>query len=107
MFLRDYADIPNMETVKIENWEIVYSPPNPYTAPECCPPYLYGQVYGHPRFEDGKFISTSMIVDAYGNHVKTKNTEYVLGKPSDKYAEWCKKHCPHIDLSNPFKHEGK
>jgi len=47
---------------------------------------LNGQAYGHDRFSDGRIIWTTPIVsvDYETSHVKTQNTEYILGKPKDE-----------------------
>ena len=100
--LLEFDDIPYMENVRIENWELVYTQNNPYQAPECRQSVLCGQVYGHPDFDDGESIMTSTIMDTNGVYVKTHSHIYILGKVSDKYAEWCKKHSPHADLVKPF-----
>lgn len=58
--------------VRIENWTILDN-------------QLYGEAYGHPRFEDGKKVRTSSIKEVpmmpeEGDKVETQNTIYVLGK---------------------------
>ncbi len=89
--------------VRIENWELVAAPENPYQAPEIWPLRLQGEVYGHDRFEDGESITTSRIVHAEGKFVRTNNNEYILGEPSEKYAAWYKeKHGVELDADSPF-----
>lgn len=90
-FLESCVDTYNMEknVIKIENWALIFTQPDPYTAPECCPSRLTGNVFGHPDFEDGTFVSTSTILEASGNLVKTKNNTYLLVNPCEKYVKWC------------------
>lgn len=90
--------------VRIENWELIFVPEdrNPYMAPELWPSRLGGEVYGHPDFEDGEWITSSIIVDTNGYRVKTKSRVYCLGNVHEKYAAWCRKQHPKVDLSSPF-----
>ena len=83
------------KTARLENWSIVAANElTVYEAPELQRYKLQGDVYGHPGFEDGEFITTSTImsedVKKYGT-VETRNTSYELGTPSDHYLIWCKK----------------
>lgn len=64
------------QTAKLERWTLVKG-------------RLQGYVYGHPRFADGEFVTTSTVMSPPdsvkdGNTVQTKNTEYQL---SNKYKE--------------------
>jgi hypothetical protein len=64
------------QTVRLERWTFVKG-------------RLQGYVYGHPRFADGEFVTTSTVMSAPdsvkdGNTIQTKNTEYQL---SNKYKE--------------------
>lgn len=77
--------------MKIENWAIVGSPFGPFK------PYsseyeisISGTVYGNPKFEDGKWITTSKIVgyDFDANCVITKsNSLYELGTVNPDYEK--------------------
>ena len=83
------------KTVTIENWSIVASNKlGPYQAPEMQQYALTGEAYGQPDFEDGKFITTSAIINSNDlkHHaiVESHNTLYKLGEPSDSYILWCK-----------------
>lgn len=54
-----------------------------------------GEIYGDEkgRFEDGTYIWTSRCSNGinYDDHsVQTRNTLYKLGKPHEKYIQWCK-----------------
>lgn len=58
--------------VRIENWKIFDN-------------QLIGDVFGHPRFEDGTAVRTSSILEVpmlpeEGDTVETRNTFYRLGK---------------------------
>ena len=54
-------------TIKIENWSIV-AETSPYTAPELLQSRLHGNIYEHPKFEDGALVTTSIITKADGWH---------------------------------------
>jgi hypothetical protein len=93
----------SMGTIRIENWSVVASSNNPYTPPERAPLRLTGNVYGHPKHYEGRFVETSSIVSSSGVMVNTRSgSRYVLGKPCPKYLSWLEDHHPHIDPSNPF-----
>ncbi len=84
-----------MQKATLENWSVV-SFCDEYTAPECKKYNLFGNVYNHPRFENGDFIYTSYIKEVNGKIVQTYNTEYTLGKPDKKYVEKCKQYGWHV-----------
>ena len=71
---------------EIKNWCIVNSSgiDEMYRAPECRSSYLYGEVYGHPKFEDGMKIATSAIKRFIHEQdviiVETKNSKYIIRK---------------------------
>lgn len=76
-----------MPEIRIENWAIVEDI-DAYTAPEMVKKRLTGSVYGHPRFEDGKVVTTSSLkeVDMVTRSVLTKSgSKYLLGTPSAEY----------------------
>src|SRR5258708_5587422 len=54
---------------------------------------LYGEVFGHPKFEDGSKAYTSAIVERNGDKVETRNTVYTLLpspiKPAIDKAKLC------------------
>ncbi len=79
---------------RIEKWSIGSAYFNPYQAPELQKKYLYGEIYDDEkgRFENGTYISTSSIqeLDLENNVAETKNTTYILGKPSEDYLKWLK-----------------
>lgn len=60
--------------VRIENWYVVVK-------------RIHGDAYGHPRFDDGTAVVTSVIEKPKtpykeGDVVETRNTLYTLGKPA-------------------------
>ena len=77
---------------KLENWSIGVIA-HPYSAPETWVSSLHGNVYGHPKFQDGDEISTSQIewADINKKEAKTANTLYFLGQVSEDWVGWLKK----------------
>lgn len=79
--------------MRLENWYVTNDFLNPYVAPELKPCYLIGNVYGHPRFEDGRQVITSRIMEIKdkGDHkeaVTKSGSIYELYKEDvDSYAE--------------------
>lgn len=72
--------------MKLENWALTPTDRNPYLAPELQSMVLIGEVYGHPRFEEGHHISTSTIVGKRGEVILTRSgSEYELGEPHPDY----------------------
>lgn len=69
------------DKIIMKNWSVC-TKGKPYMAPEIWTNYLYGNVYGHPRFKDGDLVSTSSIVDVKDGEgykiVSTRNTDYIL-----------------------------
>tara|TARA_Y100001951_G_scaffold89432_1_gene81834 strand:- start:203 stop:493 length:291 start_codon:yes stop_codon:yes gene_type:complete len=79
--------------VGIENWSIVAGNQlTPYQAPELQTYKIRGEVHGHPGFEDGESVTTSVICERNGRFVETANTRYHLGYPSVDYLQWCHDH---------------
>lgn len=70
---------------RLENWSVVTK--DPYTPPEFA--RIEGEVYGHPRFNDGELVALSRVQEVNGNIVKTRNTTYILGEPHPDYVKWC------------------
>ncbi len=73
--------------MKIENWAVVTPNPNPYLPQEVQSASLQGKVFGHPRFDDGKKITTSSIVgkNKSGKVVTVSGSEYKLGNIDPSY----------------------
>lgn len=64
--------------IRIENWAVVWDQ------------RLNGEVYGHPRFPEGKVVTTSPIVkyDKEQNTFRTQSgSVYQLGEPRAGYEE--------------------
>jgi len=78
---------------RLENW-FISSEGSPYQAPELQKKRLTGAIYEDEkhRFEDGKIVTTSSLIelDLKNNIAKTRNTKYILGKPSENYLKWLK-----------------
>lgn len=74
--------------MRLENWSIGRHPKaSPYKAPEQCQ-CLSGNVYDNPKFEQGKGITTSVIVDVdcVNQLVRTASgTVYELGVAHPDY----------------------
>lgn len=75
--------------MKIENWAVVSPVKSPYDSPELVGPSLNGQVFGHPRFPDGKWVTTSTICGINEeNEVTTMSgSSYELGQVRESYEE--------------------
>ena len=88
-----------MNNCILKDWAIVESPKtveNKYLAPELRKYYLIGHVYGHPKFSDGRRITTSRIMDYRMNTriITTRNTNYQLENPRDDYKRFVEKNNP-------------
>lgn len=82
---------------RLENWSIVFDSCTEdmyYKAPELIKKRLQGDIYDdeNKRFENGEFVVTSSIqeLNIKENYAQTKNTKYILGKPSEDYLKWLK-----------------
>lgn len=71
------------QKARLENWSLEESPIDPERR------VLWGNVYGHPRFEDGTLVRTSRVVEANVEErwAKTLNTDYTLGISFDEAVE--------------------
>ena len=88
-------------SVRLENWSVRSS--NAYLAPENNPTYLCGEAYGHPRYENGAKIRTSIIVDVSGRQVITiSGTVYELGEIRPEYRQWLDDNGFAYDPDNPI-----
>jgi len=83
------------QTMRLENWSTTGSD-DPYQPPEHQTRRLQGNVYNHPRFNDGRSIRTSSIVSIDGGTVTTKNSVYTLGEPDPRFVEWCRENGHHV-----------
>ncbi len=71
----------------IKNWSVVVTSPSPYQAPETQIPSLQGEVFGHPRFDDGAKITTSSIcgINDQDGILTFSGSCYVLGQIDPEY----------------------
>lgn len=67
-----------MKRPKLENWRLVGGD------------QIVGQVFGHPKFEDGTEVWTSRVacLDLESGKAITKNSEYELGMPYDLTSDF-------------------
>ena len=52
---------------------------------------LQGNAYGHPNFEDGKFVVTSKVMDldiSNGRSSTYSGREYILGQTNQEWIVW-------------------
>lgn len=75
--------------MRIEDWSVTTSVVNPYAAPETQRRSLYGRVFGHPRFDDGKSVTTSSIVgkNSRGEVLTSSGSSYELGQVDPLYED--------------------
>ena len=69
--------------VVMKNWVLITNNEGGYRAPELVVEQLTGNVYGHPRFEDGHEVTTTRI-EMWLPHCEiaiTRNTTYQLIDP--------------------------
>ena len=81
-------DIPEEKRMRIENWAVIFPPSiSPYTPPELLKQSLQGKVFGNPRFNDGKFVTTSSITGKNSrNEILTHSgSAYELGEIDPTY----------------------
>lgn len=72
--------------MKLEKWYIgPRSDGDPYQPPET-QPALHGNVYGHPDYKDGTFITTSLLKRVKDGKVETQSGSlYELGEVATEY----------------------
>jgi hypothetical protein len=72
--------------MKLDNWRLVTHNRHPGPSPESRLKRLYGKVFGHPHFDDGYEMTTSLIVGVREGRVVTQSGPvYELGAPADDY----------------------
>jgi len=79
--------------IYLKKWSVGCTLYSPFLAPERASYVLEGLVFGHPKFADGKSITTSQIVKVDGKIVNTASgSEYIVeGPPSEAYLDFLKK----------------
>lgn len=94
-------------SIRLENWSCCSSIDDPWMSPELKVLLgglqLQGEVYGHPKFVDGKHVVTSSVQSVEGKVVKTKNTEYELGKVNPDFKKFIEKSGYKFDDDCPIK----
>lgn len=90
-----------MKIAKIENWFVANR--NPTLPPEQSIMSLCGNVYGHDKFTDGEFITTSEICGSNGKLIQTVNSYYILGEVNSDYLNWVRKNNLNWDEIEPIK----
>jgi hypothetical protein len=92
-----------MNHARLEDWSVIGLGVDPYKPPEQRTIHLMGKVYGHPRYDDGDDVLTSIIMHTDGREVITLNTKYTLGKAHESYKRWFLKHSgKKLNEDNPF-----
>jgi hypothetical protein len=73
--------------MRIENWAVVTPALDPWAAPETQRLSLNGNVFGHPRFDDGAHITTSSIVGKNNEDeiLTHSGSAYKLGQVNPDY----------------------
>ena len=73
----------------LDNWSTIFASNDPFLAPELNQMALQGNVYNHPRFDDGEFVTTSPIVDVDKNNniITESGSIYQLYQADEKYAK--------------------
>lgn len=71
--------------IRLKNWSMYAEGNNEFRPPELWSYHLQGNVYGHPRFNDGDPVNTSRIIDIVdkGDHKEAhtrSGTVYCLYK---------------------------
>jgi hypothetical protein len=90
--------------IKLENWSLGNAPDDMYYAPEVRKVRLSGDVYNHPRFEDGKKVTTSSVKEVNGKVITTSSgSVYELGEPEKEYLDYLKSINYTFDPENPIK----
>ena len=68
--------------LRLEQWSVVRKP---YATPESGG-HLHGRAYGHPRFDDGEWVTTSPITAVEGGIATTlSGSQYELGEVDPQY----------------------
>jgi len=91
-----------MSEYKLEEWFLNWLR-DTYDAPERMEKTLVGNVFGHPKFEDGSKIETSPIREIDGKRIHTQNGDvYLLGEIKPDYLRWLTEEGIVYDEKNPI-----
>lgn len=89
--------MPN-SIVKIRKWSITSG----FTS---ATPHLYGNVYGHPNFEDGEVVVSSVVmsIDLERRIIKTySGRTYHLEDPDPAWLQWLEDNGYEEDIKKLF-----
>lgn len=89
--------------VKLDQWVVRIGSGDLYLAPEKAGIRLQGLVTGHPNFDDGNRVTTSLVQEVNGRIITTISRDYELGEPDPDYILWCEEIGKPIDKDNPIK----
>ena len=69
----------------LTDWSIIYSKTQQYLAPEQKYYQLHGKVFGHPNFNDGTYVTTSIVNEIQDNNdyikaITASGSIYILYK---------------------------
>lgn len=109
MFMEQYEK-KVMFTVRLENWSTGYSREDPYCPPEVARLALKGNIYDHPRFDQGCFVKTAPIIDAKGKLVTVEGGSFddheyyqiILGEIDPEFRKWLAEHRPNWNPEEPI-----
>jgi hypothetical protein len=90
--------------IKMTNWSLIdrFKEEDPVNN-NLHRPALSGIVQGHPDFEDGTCVSTSIIVGAKGRTIFTQTDDFELvGEPSEEYKKFLNDIGYKMDYNNPI-----
>ena len=78
----------------IKDWAIIW---------DCGQPFITGTIYGHPKFEDGVLIFTTIILWCEGRSMVTKTGSCyeLVGPPEPGWVEWYGKSHEDFNPDNP------
>jgi len=78
----------------IENWSLLYKPSEvDDNGPALSDCYIEGQIWNHPKIEDGATIKTDKIKNIVDNRVTTEDgSVFYLMEPEKEYGNFLKEH---------------
>lgn len=87
--------------MRLENWSIEFAVRAVYSPPESGFPVLTGDVYGRDGFPDGDRVTTSRLMKIENGEAWTvSGSHYTLGKPAERYKQWCEANGLNITSTN-------
>lgn len=75
----------------LENWKLIRNK-NPNIPPETQKCTVIGEIYNHPKINDGQIVKTTNVKDLNEelNFVTTHDSIYELGSKHPEYENWLK-----------------